>query len=325
MTTIKFNGFNPDFLKDKLIKQKVALPQLNKEQIKDLAPVSDNQKGILHYQNFSLQLSASRKFPFYTASNINGKLFKKADRAASWKKDNRVNKHQWGTELYSAAKSDFDKGHMTRREEVQWGKSYENAQKAADATFFYPNAVPQHKNLNQVIWKSLEDYILHTEAVGHALKICVFTGPVLSPDDPDFSSTVNGTKIKIPTLFWKVVVFPKADGKLYRVGFLMSQAKLLRDNDITEEMLAPLAKPTSITFNEFEEADTYQVNIMQIEELTGLTFPKAIDAYKDSRSLKLVLREIEVPGMVEKGTMVAKGTMAAANGPSNFFIDNLTL
>ena len=60
---------------------------------------------------------------------------------------------------------------MTRREDVQWGITDEAAQEAADSTFFYPNAVPQHKELNQRIWKRLENYILHTETRKKSLKL----------------------------------------------------------------------------------------------------------------------------------------------------------
>jgi endonuclease G, mitochondrial len=201
-----YNGFKIDFLKDEMVKQDVNLPMLSKKQKSDLAPVEDNKHSILNYHNFCLQLSASRKFPFFTASNVDGQLFKKAERASSWKKDKRVKKYQWGQELYSADKGNFDKGHMTKREDVQWGITDEVAQKAADSTFFYPNAVPQHKNLNQRIWKRLEDYILHTETRKKSLKVCVLTGPVLSDNDPMFVTTVRKETIILPIIFWKVVI-----------------------------------------------------------------------------------------------------------------------
>ncbi len=56
----------------------------------------------------------------------------------------------------------------------------------------------------------------------------MFTGPVLSSNDPEFVTKVNDTYIKIPRLFWKIIVYPKSDGKLYRVGFMMSQESLMK-------------------------------------------------------------------------------------------------
>ena len=287
-----YQGFKHDFLVDETVNENVAFPILGIKHKNDVAPVDGNDISIVNYMNYSVQLSASRKFPFFTASNIDGELFKKANRAPSWKKDERVKAYQWGQELYSADKSDFDKGHMTKREDVQWGETPGLAQEAADSTFFYSNAVPQHKELNQQIWKSLEDYVLHTETRKKSLKVCVFTGPVLTKNDPPFVTTVKEETILIPIVFWKVVVFPKEDGKLYRVGFMMSQKKLLTENGIVEELEAATAEDE--LFMQFDDAATYQVNISLIEQLSDIKFPKAIDTYKDERSVKLVLKEIDI-------------------------------
>src|SRR4051812_18209539 len=110
-----YQGFNHDFFVDETLKENVAFPILGIRHKADVALVDGNETSIVNYMNYSIQLSASRKFPFFTASNIDGSLFQKANRAPSWKKDERVKEFQWGQELYSADKSDFDKGHMTKR------------------------------------------------------------------------------------------------------------------------------------------------------------------------------------------------------------------
>lgn len=290
-----YKGFDPDFLKDKVVRKRVSLPVPGPSHKNDIAPVKGNEKSIVHYFNYSLQLSGSRKFPLYTASNIDGKLFLQATRSKSWKKDSRVKNFQWGSTLYDAAMSDFDKGHMTKREDVQWSRTKELAQKAADSTFFYSNAVPQHKDLNKKVWKRLEDYILHSEAIRKSLKACVFTGPVLRVNDPAFVTPVGGESVQLPVLFWKVVVYPKNDGKLYRVGFLMSQKKLLEESGITEKIKLKLRAGGDDLFNDFSNAGTYQVNVPLIEELTDLKLPEAIDTYNDTRPTELVLEETEIP------------------------------
>ena len=108
-----YKGQNPDFLGED---QKVNLPVLENKQIADLA--EDNSKNtILSYINYSVLLSSSRKFPYFTASNIDGPLFKKISRddvfdgkGEKWTKDSRISEdNQWGNELYNAKKSDFDK------------------------------------------------------------------------------------------------------------------------------------------------------------------------------------------------------------------------
>lgn len=287
-----FNGYDPDFLKGNGIRSKVQLPRLAETRKPDIAPVEGAVDGVLHYRNYSVLLSAFRRFPYFTASNIDGSLFQAAQRATTWKKDGRAKQFQWGTELYSAEKSDFDKGHMTKREDVQWGETQQLAQAAADSTFYYTNAVPQHKDLNQKIWKKLEDYVLHTETKTNHLRICVFTGPVLSNGDPIFVTPVNGETVPIPVVFWKVIIFPKSDGKLYRAGFMMSQKQLLIEQGIVQPIRRIALVPS--LFNQFDDAETYQVNISLIEQLSGLKFQKATDTYTDDRSTKLVMEEIEV-------------------------------
>lgn len=286
-----YQGYNAEFLSDDLHQLTVSLPELSEDQINDLVI---NQNGdVIKYINYSLQLSKSHKLPYYTATNIDGKLFKKVPRKDNWRKDNRISKEfQWGQELYKAPKSDFDKGHMTKREDVQWGETIGIALNAADSTFYYTNAVPQHKDLNRNIWRSLEDYILHTETKTNLLKISVFTGPVLSYSNPYFVSKIDNESIKLPIIFWKVIVFPKVDGNLYRVGFLMSQNSLLVEHGIIEYL--EFGASDENLFMQFKDAETYQVNISLIEELSDIKIPHAIDSYKDTRNIKLILNEIDI-------------------------------
>lgn len=287
-------GYDEKFITN----QTVQLPKLNPNQFDDLV-FDENDNSIIKYINYSLQLSNKHKFPFYTASNIDGLQFQKVPRKDNWRKDPRISKEfQFGKELYSAPKSDFDKGHMTKREDVQWGTNIGIALYAADSTFYYTNAVPQHKDLNRDIWRSLEDYILHTETKQNDLRICVFTGPVLSNLNPYFVTPIEDTQIQIPFLFWKVIVFQKEDGNLYRVGFMMSQNKLLIENHIIEEL-----ESDDQLFMQFKDADTYQVNISLIEELTGLKLPQANDPYNDTRNIKLVLKEIDIDPELESDSI----------------------
>jgi len=308
-----FQGYQVDFLNSD-VNLEVALPRLNEDQIRDLF-TGEGSEGTINYINYSLSLSKSHKFPFFTATNIDGLLFKKVPRKDRWRKDTRIpTEYQWGAELYTADNSGFDKGHMTKREDVQWGDTIGIALNAADSTFFYTNAVPQHKDLNRDIWRSLEDYILNAETKKNALKICVFTGPVLSHSNPYFVTPVKGASVQLPVLFWKVVVFPKHDRKLYRVGFMMSQNSLLTDHGIIEELESGTSEEEM--FLMFKDAGTYQVNISLIEKLSGITMPGAIDSYTDDRSARLVLKEIDIDPELEIDSLEYE---------LGFTIQNLTL
>lgn len=289
-----FQGYDEKFIANQI----VPLPKLSQEQSDDLVSDEVGNK-IIKYINYSLQLSAKHKFPFYTATNIDGQQFHKVPRKDNWRKDPRISKEsQFGNELYSAPKSNFDRGHMTKREDVQWGENIGIALYAADSTFYYTNSVPQHKDLNRYIWRSLEDYILHTETKKNNLRINVFTGPVLSSSNPYFITSINNLQIQIPSLFWKVVLFQKEDGNLYRVGFMMGQNKLLLNDNIIEEL-----ESDNELFLQFNDAETYQVNISLIEEITNLEMPKAIDSYTDTRNAKLVLNEIDIDPDLESDSI----------------------
>ncbi|MBK7407932.1 MAG: DNA/RNA non-specific endonuclease [Saprospirales bacterium] len=264
------------------------------------------------YQNFSTVQHAQRRFPIYTAANIDGNLFRRLPREDNWQLEPRIQAtHQWGPSLYSAKKSDFDKGHMTKREDAQWGHTDEEAKKGALSTFYYTNAVPQVAKLNQQLWRGLEDYILKSETVDRGLKINLFTGPVLSDTDPVFVSEVDGQQVRIPTLFWKVIYFTKSSGRLHRVGFLMGQEELLENMEIVhprETSRDLLISEDDKLFMEFNKADIYQVNVSTIGKLTKLRFTAATEPFKDKRSVALIRKEVQGRGLLdEESSFLLKG------------------
>jgi endonuclease G len=275
-------GYRKSFLgREHLIKP----PVLNTKQKNDLAKFG-HDKYMLNYPHYSVVMSKTRRFAYYTAVNIDGTKWCDNPRRGRWKKDNRI-KEQLGHELYSAYKSDFDKGHLVRREDPEWGNSKE-AVEAGESTFVYPNCVPQHKKLNQEIWEELENNVLHRGAVGQGLKISVFTGPVLSESDGVFVTRVNDMEVKIPNLFWKVITWVKSDGKKYAVGFVQSQEKFLIEGGIVKKLFVPVANSLRELSDEdifehlkFKDGNTYQVRIEEIETLTGLKFdwPDVIKPY----------------------------------------------
>ena len=213
----------------------IDVPEISQKELKKLdAKGLSAMDYLLDYSNYSVVHNPLRKFPYFTACNINGALFKKIKRATlfsgkgdTWKKDDRIPKaHQLGEELYKADKSNFDKGHLTKREDVQWGNDEEEAIQAAESTYYFTNAMPQVDKLNRGIWRGIEDYILHHEAVQNELKINLFTGPIFLEDDPDFVTKVTNESIQLPYLFWKVIYYVK-DQKLHRTAFFVNQKNML--------------------------------------------------------------------------------------------------
>lgn len=284
-------GYDEKFLGEEYA---VYMPWMTPEQANDIAYLKGSGDSyVLRYQNYSVVQNKRRRFPFFTAANIDGNLFRELGRVDRWRLDRRIDiTHQWGPALYKADKSDFDKGHMTKREDVQWGRGDKEARAGALSTFYYTNAVPQHGNLNQRIWRKLEDYILKKEARKRGSRICAFTGPVLSADDPVFTTEVDDERVQIPVLFWKVVYYLKDhdEAGIYRVGFLMGQEKLLEENGIVHTRVGR----SRDAFQEFSEADTYQVNVATIQRLTSLGFPDGEETIsKDKIPLTAIVDRVQ--------------------------------
>jgi len=261
----------------------------------------DHSHYFLEYLNYSVLHNPFRKFPYFTASNIHGNLFKKITRKElfkgkgdKWKKDKRIPRtEQLGQELYSAVKSDFDKGHLTKREDVQWGINRDEAIAAAESTFFFTNAMPQVDKLNRGIWRKIEDYILHQQTITHNIKINLFTGPVFLEDDPDFVTEIRDATIQIPYLFWKVIYY-QSNNTLHRTGFLTSQKNLLEKRRIVK----PAARGEDLTgsdlFMTFKDAETYQVRVEFIENISGLTFHEAAENFIEDTPEELILSGVNV-------------------------------
>lgn len=254
----------------------------------------------LEYANYSVLQSPFRRFPYYTAANIDGQLFKEIKRKElfaggdSWKKDDRIpGEFQLGSELYGALKSDFDRGHLTKREDVQWGKSVETAKNAAISTFYYTNAVPQVDRLNRGVWRRIEDYILHHEVVKQSLKISLITGPLLLDSDPEFVTEIDNKVIQLPILFYKIVYYLR-DGDLYRTGFLTSQKGLLQKRRIVKPIVRGDGLETLDIFQNFKDAETYQVNVSYIENIGNLKFATAKEVFIENTPEELILDTIDV-------------------------------
>jgi endonuclease G len=278
-------GYSRNFLGSN---KPLKLPVLNTSQKKDLVKY-DKNKYVLDYIHYSVVMSKMRRFAYYTAVNIDGTQWRDNPRSGTWKTDTRINE-QFGDELYDAKKSDFDRGHLVKREDPEWGDSI-LAKEAGKNTFRYPNCVPQHRRLNQEIWEELENNILHKGAIGKKLKVSVFTGPVLSENDGIFVTKVGGNEVKIPNLFWKIVTWVKSDGKVYAVGFVQSQEKFL-----TEGALKKAADEDIFEHLKFRDGKTYQVRIEEIESLTGLKFdwPNVIRPYTKTEPSVIMVKKPEM-------------------------------
>lgn len=246
-------GYAADFLGEG--KHRVPLPALPAALAADAAVVSKQASGTerfaLHYTHFTVVQNAKRRLPFYSAVNIDGTQLRRVARENTWFLDPRIpDAAQVGNEAYK--NNDLDRGHMTRRLDPVWGTPAAAEASNAD-TFCYTNSCPQHKDLNQKEWNDLEDYVLDS-AGAHGLRVSVFTGPVLRPDDQMYRGIV-----RLPKEFWKVVVIVKDDtDELSATGYLLSQREMIEGFEAG--------------FAGFGPFRTYQVTIRELAGLTGLDF-----------------------------------------------------
>lgn len=263
----KDQGYKPDFLGRGGLR--VELPGLPRFLRDDVALIEGSQEFELKFTHYSSVMSASRRLPFFTAVNIDGaqsqrlgRLDRDFEAADKWAFDPRISENlQLGPDVYDD--SPFDFGHLTRREDPVWGDD-NTARMANDDTFYMTNAAPQHSNLNQRTWLALENAVLQSARRGQ-VKVSVFTGPVLSPQDPTFR------EVQVPTAFWKIVAY-KEGNRLRAHGFMQVQKDLV-DDVIRRESLDGI-----------EAAVEYQVPIREIGRDTGLDFGPLVAADQDLTS-----------------------------------------
>ena len=263
---------------------KVTLPKVTK--IKNtVAKFKDNaQKFILTYQHYSSVHSALRKMPVYSAINVEGNPALRKDdeeRVDVWLRDNRIDYELQLTDNYYS-KSGFDKGHMSRREDADWGSTATKAKEYADLTCMYTNACPQVPELNRSnksgLWGILEKVILEKgvkKEEGKTSRISVFNGPVFKEHDKAYKGVL------IPMQFWKIIAWLNEANKLKATAFMLSQEELVGDINFDEEL----------QFDQVKEFAEYQCSISEIEKLTKLDFGtlKKVDTY-DKKNIKALTK-----------------------------------
>lgn len=296
-------GYNDHFFGEKFV---VGIPDY-KEYSNDTAVNKETKEYELDYIYYSVIQSKSRRIPIISASNIYRIKFEKVDRAGNFKGDKRINKDEQLTsndykQFNKIKAATIEKGHMTKREDVQWDMNgnEDDAKNAAISTFFYPNAAPQHDSLNNGPWKYLENSVIIKGRVPKPAKVSVFTGPVLDNNDPEYKVKLyDGSTFKIPILFWKVIYYLKEDGNLYMAGFLMGQINPLRKDNLIDEIefreFGEEEKISSLKpFLDFKEDENYQVPVSLIEELTKLKFQNAVDRHANIKPTALKLEEVQI-------------------------------
>ena len=256
-------GFNPAFLDDSQPKKCVYLPKLSDALEAAATPLlkpQPNNDYVLHYHNFSVVMHRHRRFAIYTAANVDfGGRFDLARPGDVWRQDPRIPADAQVSNFYYAH-NQFDRGHLTRREDLEFGDDYLGALVSAADTCHWTNCTPQHANFNQnrELWQGIERHLLEDSIFTNAFRAQVFTGPILDDEDPIWEKF---PKIQYPVRYWKVVAAINSAGDLFGTAFLLDQSEVVSRDGIERAGVVP-----------FGPYKHYQVPISDIERLTGLAF-----------------------------------------------------
>jgi len=239
-------GFDPEFIRG----HRVELPR-PQERVKATAFAYG---APVDHLRFSLVFNQERSLAAFTAHNIDGGTMLpegSLPRRNRFRLDPFVPPELQLDDARGYRNNPWDRGHLVRRRSMHWGDAVQ-AQTADSESFYWTNIAPQHKALHAGAWGKIEDWILGVAST-QARRACVFTGPVLTPDDPYITNKESERRLQIPAGFWKVVALDY-DGALRVAAFLVWQ----RDFD--------RAEPVSV------DPVLEQVRLTTIEFLTGLSF-----------------------------------------------------
>jgi len=273
----KRKGFDENFLGTGL--HRVFLPELSPGLRKEAAKyVDDDKQYVLPYLNYSVVMHSKRRFAIYTAANVDFDHRYKLSRASdTWRTDPRIKTEHQVSEFYYRANK-FDRGHLTRREDLEFGARRSSALASAGDTCHYTNCVPQHEkfNRNKETWHGIELHILENAVKEDLFRAQVFTGPILAEDDPVWEQFPT---IQYPARFWKVVAAVNGSGKLFATGFILDQSGAIEEHGIEAVGEVPIGSYKD-----------YQVSIAEIERETGLAF---FSGGKGNNGPKVSLRDAD--------------------------------
>lgn len=265
---LKRSGYEPTFVSGINLPLPAPLPgrwENDLVELKHEARLEGQSLTELKYTHFSVRMAKSRGLPLVSAVNINGKKSNRnVKRTDVWRRDPRIDaRYQNLREGYgNESQGLFSRGHMTRREDPNWGDDDALLRMADMDTFHITNVAPQRQGFNAGLWLNLENYVLDN-ADRNDLKISVFTGPVLREDDPVYYN------VRIPTEFWKIIAFKHWQTlevttiayKRSQVEFLPSLARkrfVFGDFDDTQVSVADLEEDTGLNLAAFKERDVLE-------------------------------------------------------------------
>jgi endonuclease G, mitochondrial len=269
-----------------------ALTAKGKQAVVKLKGGSPNIK----YHKFSVVMHQTRRLALFTASNVDWRASERLIKGKKptrkqltglkdgdielWVTDDRLDaEDQLPDAFFTKDGGAFDKGHLVRRDDVVWGPSFKDMQKANGDTYHTTNCSPQVASFNQSSrgennWGDLESLVQQQTKAERAV---IFSGPVLDEADRVFvgkDGTGGAIRLKIPEKFWKIVVV-KDKKEVGAFGFVLEQSL----KDVSLEFVVP------------EEWQPFTASIGDIEAmldgLLDLTWLKKRDRHNSSEGVAI--------------------------------------
>ena len=157
------------------------------------------------------------------------------------------------------ANNQFDRGHLTRREDLEYGASKVSAIAAANDTCHWTNCTPQAAQFNEgkQLWAGLELHILEQAVEKNRFRAQVITGPVFGARDPAIPGFPG---LRYPLRYWKVVAAINASDRLSATAYVLDQ----------RAQVEPGARGApEVPFTPYK---TFQTTLANVEALTDLAF-----------------------------------------------------
>lgn len=260
---------------------RIPLPVMTASLKKFALPLIGSTPGAaayeLKYINHSVVMHASRGLAIFSAASLSGSprykdLMRKNYCNDPWTPDPRIPEDKQIPQDYYAG-NNFDLGHLSRCEDLEYGPSRENAIRSAVDTFHLTNSTPQHSHFNRSnlagIWGRIEEHILEKSVIADRFAAQVFNGPVLDDHDPILAGVDEKfAHVRYPLQYWKVLVAIDSGGKLYATAFLLSQAAVISQHGLR----SPTRGPGPFHFEGISDIKLIQVPVARIEQLTRLRF-----------------------------------------------------
>ena len=261
-------GYDPNFLGDDF---RIDIPWMHYDVFSDVVKNDQLRDSyIADYLHYSVVMSRKNRQAYLSICNLNQKQYKKVS-GRNWFIDPRIGaENQLDNRYYKNHEGTvnlWDRGHLTRRTAVTWGKSEYIARRASNDSCSYANACLQHKYFNEDEWRVPE---IIAEKFDRDLdgRLSIINGPIFSSNDRWFEPEFDVPPGRIPSGFWKIIYYiDKKKTETAGKKVLGCEAYLVYQDDLSLKDKSG-GKNLDIT--------TLQVSTTELSDLTGIDFPQPL-------------------------------------------------